>query len=264
MKAPSLRGRIERRILLDVAVDPDVAARQVPPGFTLRLLDGAAVAGICLIRLVELRPPGLPAVVGRTTTAAAHRISVHGPDGSPGVFVPRRDTSSRAAALAGGRVWPGVHGRADITWTADRVEVVAADGARVTVALGASGHHLTDPDAAIALHSAELTAWSPDRRGGLEAADLECVCWRARPVGVAGWSSSWLGDAAVFPPGSTALAGALVMEDVAVTWRAGSGSDASTVRRWTPRTTPSTLPPPPKPSMVARSWSSTSARSTPS
>ena len=92
-----LVGRIERRILLDHVLAPDVVARHLPAGFTPRLLDGHAVVGVCLIRLVEMRPPGLPAALGRTVEAAAHRISVVGPGGEPGVVVPRRDTSSWAA-----------------------------------------------------------------------------------------------------------------------------------------------------------------------
>lgn len=227
MRAPEVVGRVERRILLDHAVAPEVAARHLPPGFTPRLLDGRAVVGVCLIRLVELRPAGLPATVGRTVEAAAHRISVVAADGAPGVFVPRRDTTSWAAVLAGGRVWPGVHGRARIevarTTTALDVGVRCRDGAAVAVTIDRDprrGTALADPDAACALHADERTAWSPRRGGALEAAVMTCAPWSARPVGVTAARSSWLADPAAFPPGSARLAGALLMEDVAVRWTA--------------------------------------------
>ncbi len=224
LTAPPLHGRIERRILLDCSVDPDVAARQLPPGFAPRLLDGAAVVGVCLIRLADLRPPGAPAALGRTVTAAAHRISVVGPDGEPGVVVPRRDTTSRAAVVAGGRVWPGVHHRAAITWAEDdSVTVAAADGTRVAVAVADHGTHLPDPDAVSTFHAAGVVAWSPGRTERLEVATLGCGTWRARPVGVARASSSWLADPVAFPAGSATLAGALLMEDVPVVWSGGPG-----------------------------------------
>ena len=41
-----------------------------------QLVEGRAVAGICLIRLGSLRPKGLPASLGVTTENAAHRIAV--------------------------------------------------------------------------------------------------------------------------------------------------------------------------------------------
>jgi len=239
--APSLVGRIERRVLLDHAVDPDVAARHLPPGLEVRLLGGCAVVGVCLIRLVEMRPVGLPPALGRTIEAAAHRISVVGPgaDGpEPGVLVPRRDTPSRAAVLAGGRIWPGVHGRADVTVERGpstlAIDVACRDGAAVSVDLDldldldldvdvdrAGGTDLADPEAASAFHAVERRAWSPRRGGGLEEAVLDCLPWSARPVGVTTATSTWLDDRDAFPPGSSHLAGALLMEDVAVRWSAG-------------------------------------------
>jgi uncharacterized protein YqjF (DUF2071 family) len=248
-------GRIERRILLDHAVEPALVAPHLPPGLEPRLLDGAAVVGVCLIRLVDLRPDGLPAVLGRTVEAAAHRISVIGPGGEPGVFVPRRDTSSWAAVVAGGRVWPGVHGRARFavarTSTSLRIGATCRDGTTIGVTVdldGRDGTTLADPGTVSAFHAVERTAWSPDRRGRLEAAVLECVPWRARPIGVTAARSSWIDGV-----GPYRLAGALLMEGVAARWR-GVGRPGTTVPVWPPQTLPTS----------GRSSSSTSAPSTPS
>jgi hypothetical protein len=203
----------------------------------VRLLDGRAVVGVCLIRLVEMRPTGLPRPLGRTIEAAAHRISVVGPgdDGpEPGVFVPRRDSRSRAAVRAGGRIWPGVHGRADITVerrpSSLAIDVACPDGAAVSVTLDLDadrpgGTALADPDATRTFHAVERRAWSPRRGGGpesgLEEAVLDCLPWSARPVGVTAATSTWLDDRDLFPLGSSHLAGALLMEDVPVRWSAG-------------------------------------------
>ncbi len=70
------------------------------------------MAGVCLIRLKHIRPPWLPTFVGITSENAAHRIAVEWDDEGErrtGVFIPRRDTSSRINALAGGRLFPGTH-----------------------------------------------------------------------------------------------------------------------------------------------------------
>lgn len=229
MTRPDLVGRIDRRILLDHHLPPAAAACALPPDLALRLHDGHAVVGVCLIRLIDVRPAGLPAAVGRTVEAAAHRISVEGPDGEPGVFVPRRDTTSWAAVVAGGRVWPGVHGRARIevhrTAGALTVDVACGDGASVGVAVdrdAGRGTAFPDPDAACAFHAVERTAWSPGRDGALEAAVMECTPWAAVPVGVTASRSTWVEALA---PGAPP-AGALLMEDVAVRW-SGAGPTTS-------------------------------------
>ena len=109
MKAPALAAVMERRILVNYRVDPDLLSSYLPAPFRPALVGGHGVAGICLIRLGRTRPAGLPAA-GLRSENAAHRVAVcwDGPDGPvDGVYIPRRDTSSRLAALAGGRLFPG-------------------------------------------------------------------------------------------------------------------------------------------------------------
>ena len=68
MRIPILRGRIERRILLNYRVDPEVLAAQLPAPFRPKLVRGWGIAGICLIRLAHVRPARLPAFLGMTGT----------------------------------------------------------------------------------------------------------------------------------------------------------------------------------------------------
>ena len=56
-------GVIDRRILVNFAVDIDVAKAIVPAPFTPKAVNGKAIAGICLIRLKDVRPKGLPAFI---------------------------------------------------------------------------------------------------------------------------------------------------------------------------------------------------------
>ncbi len=110
MTAPDLRAVMERRLLVNYRVDPELLASLLPAPFRPALAGGYGVAGICLIRLGKLRPAGLPAVAGLRAEHAAHRVAVcwDSPGGPvTGVYIPRRDTSSRLAALAGGRLFPG-------------------------------------------------------------------------------------------------------------------------------------------------------------
>ena len=112
MKIPKIRGVIDRRILINYQIDPEVLANYLPKPFKPKLSNGKGIAGICLIRLKEIRPKGLPKQIGISSENGAHRIAVEWlEDGQlkEGVYVPRRDTSSKLNALAGGTVFPGIH-----------------------------------------------------------------------------------------------------------------------------------------------------------
>jgi hypothetical protein len=225
---PALRGRIARRILVDWLVDAQEVVGALPDGLHLRLVDGRAVVGICLIELDALRPRGLPEAMGRSVSAVAHRVSVCDGSGQTGVYVPRRDTPSIAAQAMGGRIWPGVHGPADVRWTKSpgRLRVTAV-GPELDVAVEVAFAPASPAGAdLVALHASEPIAWSPGRRGGLEVAELRCETFQASPVQVLGASSTWL--ASTFGPLGPARA--LEMHDVPVRWRtprAGTGVGGS-------------------------------------
>ena len=64
---PHVAATIERRLLVNYRVDPGALQRVIPAGFRPHLVNGVGVAGICLIRLGQLRPVGLPDFLGLTT-----------------------------------------------------------------------------------------------------------------------------------------------------------------------------------------------------
>ncbi len=72
---PVMRGVIERRMLLNFRCDPATVAKLVPEPFRPKLVDGFAMAGICLIRLGGVRTGFLPPGVGFSSENAAHRIT---------------------------------------------------------------------------------------------------------------------------------------------------------------------------------------------
>jgi hypothetical protein len=118
MRVPVVRGIIDRRILANYRVDPILLAKVLPPPFRPKTIHGNGVAGICLIRLKHIKPPNLSGQFGLSSENAAHRIAVEWTvDGQiyEGVYIPRRDTSSRLSTMIGGRLFPGVHQHARFT-----------------------------------------------------------------------------------------------------------------------------------------------------
>jgi len=106
MNIPVIEGIIRRRILLNYRVAPEALKGILPSNFQPKLISGYAIVGICLIRLEQVRPKGLPALIGISSENSAHRIAVEWKDSAgehrEGVFVPRRDTDSLLNSFAGG------------------------------------------------------------------------------------------------------------------------------------------------------------------
>jgi hypothetical protein len=222
---------IERRLLINYRIDPEVAMRHLPRPFRPHLVSGWAVGGVCLIRLGELRPAHLPRAVGLRTENMAHRFAVEWDDdhGSQvGVFIPRRDTDSHLTALAGDRVFPGVHHLARFEVQDEgsnvHISVCSRDGslaltasARESAALG--GELFSDLDDAIAFFRQGSLGYSPsDQPGGLIGVRLECPRWDARPVDVDFVASSMFDDPQAFPAGSCTVDFGLAMRDLPARW----------------------------------------------
>lgn len=145
MRAPAIRATMQRRILVNYRVEPSSLDALLPPPFRPVLVGGYGIAGVCVIRLGEVRPAGLSAAFGVTTENAAHRIAAEWDtaDGPvTGVYIQRRDTSSRLTAALGGRAFPGWHHKARF-----RVE---EGGGSYRVELSGADVHLT-----VAAHRSE-------------------------------------------------------------------------------------------------------------
>ncbi|HEU0129593.1 MAG TPA: DUF2071 domain-containing protein [Mycobacteriales bacterium] len=228
---PAVAGVMERRLLVNYRLDPDVAAALLPAPFRPQLVNGYAVAGICLIRLGRLRPAWLPFPVGVRTENAAHRFAVTWEERGEtrhGVYIPRRDTSSWVSAALGGRVFTGEYHRArfDVVEDATRLRVAFAsrdgDGdvaVDVSVAPALTGSRLfADLGAASAFFEAGSDGFSASRDGGrYDGMALRTNRWAVEAGHVHSARSSFF-DA--LPPGSAELDCALVMRHVPVVWDA--------------------------------------------
>jgi hypothetical protein len=233
MWLPVIRGTIDRRILVNYRVDPGVLARTLPPPFRPKLHNGHGLVGICLIRLRRLRARLLPSWLGIRSENAAHRTAVLWDDDTgqvrSGVYVRRRDTSSRLNALAGGRVFPGIHSHArfGVREAGDHFEVALCsdDGVtRVSVAGDVAPEFPTGSvfgslDEASAFFQGGSLGYSatpdPRRFQGLE---LRCHRWQVEPLAVSAVQSSYFDDQAVFPAGSIAFDCALLMRGIEHGW----------------------------------------------
>src|SRR5208282_3927958 len=94
MRIPVIRGVIDRRILVNYHVDPNMLALLLPVPFRPKIIHGTGMVGICLIRLKGVRPTFLPSWLSISSENAAHRTAVQwNEDGAirEGVYVRRRD-----------------------------------------------------------------------------------------------------------------------------------------------------------------------------
>jgi Uncharacterized conserved protein (COG2071) len=223
-----VRTVIDRRLLLTVRMDPSAVQRLLPGGLRPRLVDGAAVGGICFLRLRDLRLAGL-AVPSVITENAAHRFAIirdHAEGSEPSVYVPRRDTSSRVAALLGGRLIEGELSRAKFevndTGSGLCISVAGRGGLEIQVSAHAadstSSLFRTVEEESQFYQDASL-AYSPNRRRRvIEAVGLESERWIGTPMRVEHFYSSWFEDAAIFPRGSWTLDSAMLVRNVRAVW----------------------------------------------
>lgn len=233
MRLPAIRGLIKRRMLVNYRVEPAVMKRFLPPPFEPKLHRGYAVAGVCLIRLEQIRPAGFPRFLGISSENAAHRVAVTWTDtsGAPqeGVFIPRRDTGSLLNYLAGGRIFPGEHHLADFEVEDDNKQVNfsmrSRDGGVVVRLRGSDSDVL--PSSSCFSSMAEASkffeggslGFSVTRDAGrLDALRLCTSDWRVRPLNVEHVESSLFSDESVFPAGSVEFDHALMMRDIPHEW----------------------------------------------
>jgi hypothetical protein len=240
---PAIEGVIERRLLVNYRVAPDALAGILPAPFRPKLVNGYAIAGICLIRLGSLRPRGLPAGLGIHSENAAHRIAVEwDADGRTheGVYIPRRDSDSCLNAAVGGRIFPGRHHRAVFTVSEidDHFDVALQSGdgcTRVAVAgrlarSMPSDSVFTDLEEASAFFRGGSIGYSATGRPGCyDGLELRVAEWSVEPLAVEHVESSFFDDPRRFPAGTATFDCALVMRRIAHSWHSLPALSAGTL-----------------------------------
>ncbi len=234
MRLPVIKGVIRRRLLVNFRVDAPVMAEYLSKPFRPKLHAGYAIAGICLIRLEQIRPAGLPSFCGLSSENAAHRIAVEWDDPATGawregVFIPRRDTGSWLNYLAGGRIFPGEHHLADFAVQDDGTNVAmdirSRDG-EMNVRVRAHEADAMPPSSCFgslaessAFFEGGCVGYSVTGDGcRLDGLRLQTEDWRVRALNVEHVESSFFADESVFPAGSVTFDHALIMRDLCHEW----------------------------------------------
>jgi len=224
---------IDRRILVNYRVDPTALKKLIPSQFRPITVEGVGIAGICLIRLKDIRPSGFPGAVGISSENAAHRIAVEwDQDGvtREGVYIPRRDTSSRLNMLLGGRVFPVIHHHAtfDVNESDDRYRIlIDSDDGKTHVAVEAELAAALPRESvfgtlerASAFFERGAIGYSPADENSLHGLELRSLGWKVEPLAVTRVESSFFEDTRIFPPGSVEFDCALLMRGIAHEWHA--------------------------------------------
>jgi hypothetical protein len=228
----SVEAVIRRRLLVNFRVRPEILAQTLPTPFEPRLVRGWGMAGICLIGLGNLRPAGVPGVLGLRTENAAHRIAVEWNDETgrrQGVYIPRRDTNSALVRALGGRLFPGVHRRGTFSINEDEgsvsVRVHSADGQTNVFVRGhvsdrlAEGSIFESLDEASRFFEVGRLGFSPSADSSqLDGLELVSKWWAMKSLQVDTVESAFFGNSRLFPVGSIEFDSALIMRGIPCRW----------------------------------------------
>lgn len=229
----NISGLIERRLLVSYRIDPERVAALLPPPFRPQVVSGHAIGGVCFIRMSALRPARLPLAAGLTSENAAHRFAVEWDDEHgrhTGVYIPRRDTSSRITAALGASVFPGAHhlARFSVAESAGVIRIAVRSRDRAA-SLSVTAVSATELHSGLFASLGEATdffrngvmGFSPSAADGcLDGVQLHSASWAARPMTISAMSSSLFDNAVTFPHGTCVLDSAMVMTNIPVRWSA--------------------------------------------
>jgi len=224
-----LQGIIDRRILVNFTVDPDIIRRILPEPFTPKIYEGKAIAGICLIRLKGIRPKGFPDLISISSENAAHRIAVEWMENGErkeGVYIPRRDSSSLINSLAGGRIFPGkhVHSKFNVKETNGHYHISFNSPDNTGISIDADATEQFNADSifktlenASAFFEKGAIGYTP---GGNKAEGLRLTIyeWKVSALKVNEVSSTFFENENIFPKGSVVFDDALLMTQINHEW----------------------------------------------
>ena len=229
MKIPRIKGIIDRRILINYQIDKEVLEKYLPKPFRPKLVNGKGIAGICLIRLKEIRPKGLPRQLGISSENGAHRIAVEWTENGiqkEGVFIPRRDTSSRLNAFAGGTIFPGIHHLAKFTVNEQDGNYEVGFVSRDNTSLSIKARETTTWNKESIFENLQCVSgffeegsvgYSPDKND-FDGLELKAYNWEVSLLEVEDVRSSFFENEAIFPKGSVIFDNALLMKNIEHEW----------------------------------------------
>lgn len=232
MPLPAISGIIDRRILVNYRIDPDVMRQNLPSPFRPKLARGYAIGGICLIRMKQIKPRFIPIPWGIRSENAAHRIAVEWDDNGEcrqGVYIPRRDSDSMLNTLLGGRLFPGIHHHAtfDVQETNNdlSVKMTSKDGLTHIWVSGVAANRLPESsifrsltEASDFFEQGSLGYSNTRTAGNYDGLELCCKSWQVEPMKISRVESSYFENTSCFPAGSVTFDCALLMRSIDHVW----------------------------------------------
>lgn len=229
---PVIEGVIARRVLLNFRADADLVQRFLPAPLKVDQHRGHAIVGVCLIRMENLRPRGIPSPLGLSCENMAHRVAILHPahDGMhPGVFIWRRETDQRVVELLGGRLFPGVHHRARfqvrenenslrMDVTSDKGEADVSFSARIAGEWRGTASFATFDEASEFFQKGDCGFSCSLRGNELEGLQLKTLTWAMVPMEVESQRCAFFSDSKRFPAGSIEFDCGLLMRGLPHEW----------------------------------------------
>ena len=230
MKIPRIKGIIDRRILINYRIDKEILRKYLPEPFEPIEKEKYGIAGICLIRLKEIRPVGIPSIFGISSENGAHRIAVKWKEKAgykEGVYIPRRDTSSKINSITGGRIFPGTHylSRFQVEERENRYKVSFRnrDGteleifAETTTEFSKNSVFNSLEEVSMFFENGSI-GYSPNKEKNFDCLELKTYTWKVEPLKVKSVKSSFFENKKIFPEGSIEFDNALLMKNIEHEW----------------------------------------------
>lgn len=232
MELPVLNGIIDRRILINYRVKPEVIRALLPSHLEPLIVNGYGSAGICLLRLKNIGIKYSPSFLRITSENAAHRFLVKFREGDKevhGVYIPRRDTDSIVNVEIAGRLfsWPhysalfevqeengnySVKMRSKDDCTTLEVE------AKLTEEFPADSMFESLNHASSYFKSCQVGVSPSTNPRRFKQIELKTKTWDVKPLQVRSLKSSYFEDQALFPKGTIEFDNALLMEGIEHEW----------------------------------------------
>lgn len=232
MNLPVLNGTIDRRILINYRVKPEVVKALLPPHLEPLVVNGYASAGICLLRLKNIGLKYSPSFLRITSENVAHRFLVkwktNGEDHF-GVYIPRRDTDSILNVVLAGKFFAWPHYLADFSTEESgndyNIRVKSRDP---NGSLFVSAHRTnTFPEnsmfdsmehASLCFQRSTFGISPAAVSDAFKVMELKTKSWTVSPISVDVLASNYFENKNLFPVGSIAFDNALFMEGIEHEW----------------------------------------------
>lgn len=232
MELPFLNGIIDRRILVNYRINPEVVKSLLPPHLDPLIINGYASGGICLLRLKNIGVKYSPSFLRITSENAAHRFLItfrRGTEIMKGVYIPRRDTDSQLNVLLAGKLfsWPHYPAKFEVEEGSGRyaVNMTSRDGetalkvnAQLDNTFSASSMFDSLQHASSCFQSCPLGVSPSTHPKRFKTIHLKTKTWNVKPLKVQTLKSSFFEDKSRFPGGTIEFDHALLMEGIEHEW----------------------------------------------